>query len=318
MIESRFIRENLITITEDGDIPITSSIILCNGVGLNVSLPSAVGITKKLIIKNIGSSVNISAVLTQTIDGSTTKTLSEVNECINIVSDGANWRIIDPASKSNEYPCTAGETLGAQRVVYVVNDEVFYADNTVQDHKTKILGITKTAAVENDPIVVITAGEYEEVSWSWDTSKVIYLSSAGFMTQTVPTDGFAYVIAIPITPTKIFIEKKLIEITQTLSETSKLMSPNTNYISDHTSKVSFTLPAYSSIGDVIRIVGKGVGGWEILQSSTQQIMLGHSATSYGDTGKVASYHYSDSIELVCITTNTIWRVTSVMGNITIV
>jgi hypothetical protein len=64
-----------------------------------ITLPTAVGATgKKYLIKKTNSQFNnvtIDANGTQTIDGTLTRLLTTQNEAYNIVSDGANWRVLD-------------------------------------------------------------------------------------------------------------------------------------------------------------------------------------------------------------------------------
>lgn len=70
-----------------------------SGGAFTLTLPTAVGITgKTFYLKKTDSSFNIITVDgdgSETIDGSTTKSLSTQNESITIVSDGANWQILN-------------------------------------------------------------------------------------------------------------------------------------------------------------------------------------------------------------------------------
>lgn len=102
--------------------------------------------------------------------------------------------------------------------------------------------------------------------------------------------------------------------------TSQAMSVNTGYIANNAGLITFTLPSTAAIGDSLRILGKGVGGWKIAQNATQQIIFGKLSTTSGIGGSLASTHLNDCIELRCITsgTATIWEVASSVGNITVV
>lgn len=67
---------------------------------VTVNLPTAVGIEgKQYIIKktdtSLSNGVTVDASTTETIDGALTKTLRTQNESIKLVSDGANWQLIE-------------------------------------------------------------------------------------------------------------------------------------------------------------------------------------------------------------------------------
>jgi len=56
---------------------------------------------------------------------------------------------------------------------------------------------------------------------------------------------------------------------------------NKRYITDSSSRLKLTLPATSIIGDLIEIVGKGTGGWEIYSNASSATVLGYSNTNLG-------------------------------------
>lgn len=72
----------------------TRYIYLVSG-ATTLTLPTAVGNSSFYTVKNAGSNtVSITTTSSQTIDGSTPITLPVPNTSLDIVSDGANWRII--------------------------------------------------------------------------------------------------------------------------------------------------------------------------------------------------------------------------------
>lgn len=100
---------------------------------------------------------------------------------------------------------------------------------------------------------------------------------------------------------------------------SVTMATNTGYTSDDgATLVTFTLPTTSAIGDYVEINGKGSGLWTIAQASGQQIHFGNQATTSGATGTLSSTLQFDNVRLRCLTANTIWTVTSAVGNLTVV
>lgn len=98
------------------------------------------------------------------------------------------------------------------------------------------------------------------------------------------------------------------------------ISANTGYVTKHATPATelvYTLPATGTVGDVFRIVGYTAGGWKIAQNAGQQIFFGSSATTIGATGYLEFTNAKDCVELVCVTTDTEWCVTSSIGNITV-
>lgn len=102
--------------------------------------------------------------------------------------------------------------------------------------------------------------------------------------------------------------------------TSQAMLVSTGYIANNAALITLTLPSTAVIGDSIRVLGKGAGGWKIAQNATQQIVFGKLSTTIGTGGSLASTNLNDCLELRCITsgTATIWEVASAIGNITVV
>lgn len=105
--------------------------------------------------------------------------------------------------------------------------------------------------------------------------------------------------------------------TETISNSLFLLLVNKVYISDSDLLVNFVLPVSSEVGDFIKIIGKGVGGWKLSQNSSQQILFGDCATSYGENGELFSFNFGDCLEMICLNNDTIWRVVSSLGNIQI-
>lgn len=99
--------------------------------------------------------------------------------------------------------------------------------------------------------------------------------------------------------------------------TSQTASVNTGYILNNASLVTLTLPTTAAIGDSIKVVGKGAGGWKIAQPSGDIIYFGNLTSTTGTSGYLSSTHRRDTVELVCVTANTEWQVVSSIGNITV-
>lgn len=93
---------------------------------------------------------------------------------------------------------------------------------------------------------------------------------------------------------------------------------NNGYIADRgAGNVTFSLPASSTIGDTIHIVGRQ-NGWSVTQGAGQQIILGTSSSTVGAGGSIASTHAQDCITMTATQTNTEWTVRSILGILTVV
>lgn len=89
-----------------------------------------------------------------------------------------------------------------------------------------------------------------------------------------------------------------------VTDTSATMAINTTYIANNAGLVTLTLPATAAVGDRISVAGKGAGGWKIAQNASQVIHFGSTDTTTGTGGSLASTNRYDSLEVICITTNT--------------
>lgn len=100
--------------------------------------------------------------------------------------------------------------------------------------------------------------------------------------------------------------------------TSQAMAVNNGYIANNASLVTLTLPSTAALGSVFTVQGKGAGLFRIAQNASQTINFGSSPTTTGAGGSVTGTNRYDSIEIVCITADTAFAVTTAVGNFTIV
>lgn len=91
-----------------------------------------------------------------------------------------------------------------------------------------------------------------------------------------------------------------------ITAASQAMTTNNGYIANRGTLVTLALPTTSAVGDLISVVGQGAGGWLISQAAGQQIQIGSANTTLGAGGSVASTNQWDSVNLVCVTANTVW------------
>ena len=103
-----------------------------------------------------------------------------------------------------------------------------------------------------------------------------------------------------------------------VTSTTQTAAVGTGYITNSVGIVTVTLPATAAVGKSVRIAGKGSGGWRVAQNAGQVIRFGNMSTTSGISGRLDSTNRYDTLELICITANTEWIVTSSVGNISVV
>lgn len=96
--------------------------------------------------------------------------------------------------------------------------------------------------------------------------------------------------------------------------TSGSASVNNGYILNNAGVVTLTLPSTAAVGDVVRVAGKGAGGWSVAQNAGQSINLGVQVTTTGTGGSIASTNRYDALEILCITANSVFTIISSQGN----
>lgn len=95
------------------------------------------------------------------------------------------------------------------------------------------------------------------------------------------------------------------------------MVTNNGYVANNGASVGFTLPVTAAFGTIIRVSGKGAGGWSIGQNAGQSIVVGNVTSTVGVGGSVASTQASNCIELLCTTADTVWTALSMVGAISV-
>lgn len=99
--------------------------------------------------------------------------------------------------------------------------------------------------------------------------------------------------------------------------TSQTAAVNTGYILNNASLVTLTLPSTAAVGDVVKVCGKGAGGWRVAQNAGDQIHFGDQNTTAGVGGRLDSTNRYDCVELLCTVANDEWTVLNSMGTITV-
>lgn len=98
----------------------------------------------------------------------------------------------------------AGETISALRLVYELNDKVFYLDADDGDHVDLVCGVTLTSATAGQPINVQSSGPMDDSAWSWSPGPV-WLGPVGQLTQAPPEAGFLLYVGRAVSSTRLII-----------------------------------------------------------------------------------------------------------------
>ncbi|MBS1984932.1 MAG: hypothetical protein JST16_12255 [Bdellovibrionales bacterium] len=99
---------------------------------------------------------------------------------------------------------------------------------------------------------------------------------------------------------------------------------NTAYLTNSASLVGVTLPTNCVVGDRLKVVGLGTGGWKIVQRASQTIDYAAtgdstgvgSVTTTGIGGYLQSINSKSAVELMCRATDNNWIVTASDGQYT--
>lgn len=153
------------------------------------------------------------------------------------------------------------------------------------------------------------------------TAKVVTMGTAGTADQLgtatitagagISVTPGANVITIAATGAGTFVWSVIV-----LDQTAVI---NNGYFCNKAGTLALALPAASAVGDTIEVTNENTAlGVQFTQAAGQQILIGNTNTTLGAGGTLTSSAVGDTLKIVCYVANTIWRVTSVVGNWTVV
>lgn len=103
-------------------------------------------------------------------------------------------------------------------------------------------------------------------------------------------------------------------ISWTAISANQMLASNNGYFCTGGATLSLSLPAVSSVGDIIEVTLDGSTGWIITQGAGQHVRLGNQTSTAGVGGSIASTQQGDTLRMVCRIPNLTWNVLSVIGN----
>lgn len=181
------------------------------------------------------------------------------------------------------------------------------------------------ASTTNKGIASFTAADFDTAAGAVsleDTVVKLVSSDSGNATPASHTFTIAGTggIATSGSGSTITIDGSGISATFTWNEvvgTSQAASVDNGYVTNNAGLVTVTLPDTAAFGSIVRVAGKGAGGWRIAQNAGETIHFLSQSTTTGVGGRLDSTTQYDSVELLCITANTVWVVLQATGNITV-
>lgn len=99
--------------------------------------------------------------------------------------------------------------------------------------------------------------------------------------------------------------------------TSQTLVAGNAYVTDNGSLTTFTLPATAAFGDSFIICGNGSGKWTLAQNAGQSVLVGLDTSTTGVGGSVSAINREDSLQIVCIAANTLFKALNWQGSLTV-
>jgi hypothetical protein len=186
--------------------------------------------------------------------------------------------------------------------------------------------------VDANNFYVTQAGWVSGIVATFTPGSEYYLSaaSAGSLTNTPPSGQTNIIIACFLADTAhsgYFISTPGIaasigSLGFAVVTTNTSMAPNTVYATNSAGQLSMLLPAAMVAGQTLQVVSMGTGGFVITQGGGQSINFVQDNTTTGAGGSITlattSGVLSGNLEIICLTSNTLFKVIKSTGNFTVV
>lgn len=101
-----------------------------------------------------------------------------------------------------------------------------------------------------------------------------------------------------------------------VSGSTQTVAVNQSYVNQNSGLTTFTIPATFAAGSIFEIAGQGAGGWTLVYQTGQSIIFGNQTTTT-TSGSLSSTLNSDSVYILCLTANTLFKAIYTAGNLTV-
>jgi hypothetical protein len=126
-----------------------------------------------------------------------------------VLIPGASAEIRIPVEPTPNFQAyTALTDVSGHRVMKIAIGGVTYASSDHIHDANLVLGITMNAGSAGNKVDVQLSGEMTEPSWNWIAGDPVFCGTDGMLTQTMPTSGFAIIMAEAILPQTIIVTIK--------------------------------------------------------------------------------------------------------------
>ncbi len=150
------------------------------------------------------------------------------------------------------------------------------------------------------------------------TNGQLLIGSTGGDPVAAPIIGISG-ITVTNAPGSITLSGTASSISWNVVTTNQPMVPDSGYIANSGSLLTFTLPVTAAVGSVLAAINFSTGGFSIAQNSGQNIRVGSRVSTTGAGGSVSSTAQGNSIYLVCVIADTSWvTIGSPQGNLNII
>lgn len=109
-------------------------------------------------------------------------------------------------ASSNVFVLTAGETLSALKFVYIGPDGFAYLGNSTVFNSSEVIGMTTTAANAGNSVSIQPFGVASDASFTFGYSQMLFLTTLGNFSTTVPVVGHRVKLGQGLNNGKIFID----------------------------------------------------------------------------------------------------------------
>lgn len=186
-------------------------------------------------------------------------------------------------------------------------DTTFYINNVITEYtitqNNEITGETDDTVITNTVLVSVGAGETVFMSVANNGNVDCSITGGWFDGFLVPSMSGA---------------AGGNQLTWNVQPASGAAVKNNGYYTTGAGLVVMTLPAVAAVGDTFRFSSGSNGNFQIAQNAGQLIRHGNQLTTVGVVGFLQSQTIGDSIELVCMQTNSLFQVVSSNGgNVTL-